>query len=341
MAELLLGNIKMASIKTKFIVGLFVIIGFAIVVVTIMWLGKSHYLEGGQHYIAYFDESVQGLAKDSPVKYRGVSIGRVDNIVVAPDATLIKVILKIESSLKPEDHREDIVAELKSVGITGIMFIELERKKDDEPDLSPKTTFPSEYPVIATKPSNISQFIKGIDNVLNQINALDLQGITAKFKTTLDTINKTVEDSQIKKISSDIRSSLDKVEIILDTKKWDNVMKSIGSAGSSFDNFAVNADKTVSRIDSIVEENKKEFTEAISNFKHTMKHADTLMGNGSELIKNADVKLSILQRQLFITLQNLEKASYNMNRLLELISDQPSQIIFGEPPSEKNVEPVN
>ena len=322
----------MASIKTKFTVGLFVIIGLAIVVVTIIWLGKSHYLEEGQYYIAYFDESVQGLAKDSPVKYRGVSIGRVDNIVVAPDATLIKVILKIESSLKPEDHYEDIVAELKSVGITGIMFIELERKKDDEPDLSPEINFPSEYPVIATKPSNISKIIKGIDNVLNQINALDLQEITARFKTTLDTINKTVEDSQIKKISSDIRSSLDKVEIMLE---------SFSHAGSSFDNFAKNADKTVSGIDNFVEENKKEFTEAVSNFKHTMKHANILMGNGSKLVKNADVKLSILQRQLFITLQNLEKASYNMNRLLELISDQPSQIIFGEPPSEKNVEPVN
>lgn len=331
----------MASIKTKFTVGLFVITGLAIAVVTIMWLGKSHYLEKGQYYIAYFDESVQGLAKDSPVKYRGVSIGRVDNIVVAPDATLIKVILKIESGIKPEDHSENIVAELKSVGITGIMFIELERKKDDEPDLSPEINFPSEYPVIATKPSNISQIIKGIDNVLNQTNALDLQGITAKFKTMLDTISKTVEDSQIKKISSDIRSSLDKVEIILDTKKWDNVMKSIGSAGSSFDNFAVNADKTLSSIDSIVEENKKEFTEAIYNFKNTMKHADTLMDDGSELVKDADVKLSTLQRQVLTTLQNLEKASYNMNRLLELISDQPSQIIFGEPPSEKNVEPVN
>ena len=330
----------MASVKTKFTVGLFVMIGFAIAMVTIIWLGKSHYLEEGQYYIVYFDESVQGLAKDSPVKYRGVSIGRVDNIVVAPDASLIKVILKIESGLKLEDHLEDIVAELKSVGITGIMFIELERKKDGEPDLSPKTTFPSEHPVIATKPSKISKIIKGIDNVLNQINALDIQGITTKLKTTLDTINKNVADAQIKKISSNIRSSIEKAETILDTKKWGEIMESIGNAGSSFNNFAVNADKTVSRIDSIVEENKKEFTEAISNFKHTMKHADILMGDGSQLIKNADAQLSILQRQLFITLQNLEKASYNMNRLLDLISDQPSQIIFGNPPSEKNVEPV-
>jgi phospholipid/cholesterol/gamma-HCH transport system substrate-binding protein len=330
----------MASIKTKFTVGLFVMIGLAIAIVAIIWVGKSHYLEEGQYYIAYFDESVQGLEKDSPVKYRGVSIGRVDNIGVAPDASLIKVIFRIESGLKLEDHLEDIVAELKSVGITGIMFIELERKKDDELDLSPETTFPSEYPVIATKPSNISKIIKGIDNVLNQINELDLQGITGKFKSTLDTINKTIADAQIEKILSNIKSSLDKVEIILDVKKWDNIMASFGQASSSFNNFSVNADKTVGKIDSIVEENRKEFTEAISNFKYTMKHADILMGNGAGLIKNADVKLSILQRQLFITLQNLEKASYNMNRLLDLISDQPSQIIFGEPPSEKNVEMI-
>jgi phospholipid/cholesterol/gamma-HCH transport system substrate-binding protein len=330
----------MASIKTKFTVGLFVIIGFAIAVVAIIWVGKSHYLEEGQYYVAYFDESVQGLEKDSPVKYRGVSIGRVDHIGVAPDASLIKVVLKIESGLKLEDHINDIVARLKSVGITGIMFIELERKKDDEPDFSPEITFPSEFPVIATKASHISKIIKGIDNVLNQINALDLKGITSRFKATLDTMNKTIEDAEIEKISSDIKSSLNKVEKVLDIKRWNKIMESFSQASSSFNSFSVNADKTVGKIDTIVEENKKEFTEAISSFKHTMKNANILMDNGAGLIKNADVKLTILQRQLFITLQNLEKASYNLNKLLELISDQPSQLIFGEPPSEKNVEMV-
>ena len=119
----------MASIKTKFTVGLFVAIGLAIAIVAIIWLGMSNYLQKGQFYSAYFDESVQGLDKDSPVKYRGVSIGRVHSISVAPDATLIQVILKIESGLKIEkDLISDLVARLKSVGITGIMFVELERK---------------------------------------------------------------------------------------------------------------------------------------------------------------------------------------------------------------------
>jgi len=80
----------MASLRTKFIVGAFVATGMGIAIAAILWLGASNYLEKGNYYAAYFDESVQGLEKDSPVKYRGVTIGRVYRIGVAPDAALIE-----------------------------------------------------------------------------------------------------------------------------------------------------------------------------------------------------------------------------------------------------------
>ena len=60
----------MASQRTKFNVGLFIIIGFTLSVIAIIWLGLSHLFEKGNLFEAYFDESVQGLNKDSPVKYR-------------------------------------------------------------------------------------------------------------------------------------------------------------------------------------------------------------------------------------------------------------------------------
>ena len=61
----------MASQKTKFAVGLFVAGGLACVVLVVIWLGMSRFLEKGQFYVTYFDESIQGLVVDSPVKYRG------------------------------------------------------------------------------------------------------------------------------------------------------------------------------------------------------------------------------------------------------------------------------
>src|SRR6056297_3346379 len=113
----------MPSVRTQFSVGLFVVIGMAVVVIFILWLGLMQYFVEGRKYVAFFDESVQGLNKDSAVKYRGVDIGRVDDIRVAPDGRLVQIILELRQPLR---DNEDIFAQIKSVGITGIMFVELE-----------------------------------------------------------------------------------------------------------------------------------------------------------------------------------------------------------------------
>jgi len=190
----------MSSIKAKFSVGLFVIIGLGIAIVAVIWIGMSHYFEGGRYYVSYFDESVQGLDKDSPVKYRGVSIGRVENISVAPDAALIQVVLKIESGL--ESGIGDIVAQLKSVGITGIMFVELERKIVNAPDLSPPLSFTPKYPVIATKPSGSKQLMDNINEIFGKLSVTDITGIANNLRSTLDKISKEVEEAKVKEISS-------------------------------------------------------------------------------------------------------------------------------------------
>ena len=191
----------MASIKTKFAVGLFLAIGLALTIVAIVWLGMSHYLEKGQRYAAYFDESVQGLDRDSPVKYRGVPVGRVEHVRVAPDGKLVEVIIRFDSKRRPEDHLEGVVAQLKSIGITGIMFIELDRKEKGSPDTIPKLTFTPEYPVIATRPSDISKLISGVEDVIYQFKALDTREISQKLKLTLDKINQSFDDAQIKDLS--------------------------------------------------------------------------------------------------------------------------------------------
>ena len=121
----------MASQKTKFTVGLFLITGTGLFLLTVIWMGVSHFLQEGQYYVTYFNESVQGLEKDSPVKYQGVPIGRVESIEVAPDEKLIQVTLKIESGQKLD---KDTVAQLKLVGITGSIFVELNRKAEGEPE---------------------------------------------------------------------------------------------------------------------------------------------------------------------------------------------------------------
>lgn len=292
----------MTSIKTKFAVGLFVIVGFAMVIIAVIWLGMSHYFEKGNYYIACFDESVQGLDKDSPVKYMGVSIGRVNSIGVAPDAKLIQVVLKIETDLKLDNN---VVAQLKSVGITGIMYVEIEKRGTNEPDLSPQIDFPAKYPVIATKPSGIKRFKEGVADVLTHIRDIDAKVIAEMLKST------------IKELSSDARSSLARTMQIMD---------SLEKTSSSINTLAVNADnavsrfnKTTARIDKIVLENEKGFTEAVSDFKSSMKNANIMLQNGTDLMRGSEDRFSNLQRHFLVTLQHLEKASDNLNRFLSLL----------------------
>src|SRR4030043_19418 len=105
----------MARKTSKFMIGLFVTIGILIGMVAVVWLGASKYFEKGATYVTYFDESVQGLQLDSAVKYRGVEVGRVEKIRVAPDNTLIEVVMKID--LKGELERDDVArSEERRVG---------------------------------------------------------------------------------------------------------------------------------------------------------------------------------------------------------------------------------
>lgn len=320
----------MASIKTKLSVGIFVMLGLAVAFVAIIWLGMTHFFEQGRLYSAYFDDSVQGLAKDSPVKYRGVTVGRVADILVAPDAKLIEVVLKIETDMKPD---KNIVAQLKSVGITGIMFVELDMKRRGEPDLSPLLSFPPRYSVIDTKPSEIRNFIDNINDVVKQLQNMDLGGMSDKFKKALDKINIAVDSANIGKLSSDIRESLD---------KWDAAMDSIEKAGNTFKLFSLNTDKTISslngtiaKVDKIVADNQDDIAQAIQNFNRIVNDAGNLVNKGAIFVEKTDNNLSSLQKQMLATMQSIEKTSETLNRSIELISDQPSMLLYGNPPPEK------
>jgi phospholipid/cholesterol/gamma-HCH transport system substrate-binding protein len=332
----------MASQKTKFAVGLFVAGGLACAVLVVIWLGMSRFLEKGQFYVTYFDESIQGLVVDSPVKYRGVFIGRVDRIGVAPDSKLIKVVLKIESGQTLDNN---IVAQLKSVGITGSMFVELDRREVGEPDQSPILDFPSEYPIVASKPSEISELLSDISEALAQIKALDLRGISDKLKLTLDNINQTVSEANVKRISMKMESSLESVDHILDEQRWDSILSSVERTMLSMNSLLNDADRSLGeaqnmilRMDGIVSEKQEIIKAAIDNFKQAMENANALLEKGRLLVDGADDSMSHLMPHLLTVAQNLAIASENLNRIMELLEEQPSQFIFGEPPAPRAVE---
>lgn len=338
----------MASIRTKFSVGLFVIVGVGVAVVAVIWLGMSGYLEKGRYFAAYFDESVQGLDKDSPVKYRGVSIGRVQSVKVAPDENLIEVIMKIESGIDPEKNVADIVARLKSVGITGLMFIELERKQPGTPDRTPNLGFTSQFPVISTRPSDISQLFQGIEDVLKMFGQLDLKNLSDKAVHTLSKLDDAVEDARIDQLAMDLHMLVEKTQKMMNSKKWIHTLDSIDTAAVRFRTFSANADGALveikgaaSKIDGTIDENKEKIGASFDEIALAAKNISQVVDNSAKLIDGADHHLYTTARQAVITLKALEDTTVRLNRLIEQVSNQPSQLLFSKPAAPKIKHPVS
>jgi phospholipid/cholesterol/gamma-HCH transport system substrate-binding protein len=225
------------------------------------------------------------------------------------------------------------------------MFVELDRKEAGEPDQSPTLSFPSEYPIVASKPSEISELLNNISQALNQIKALDLRGISEKIKLTLDSINQKVSEAEVKRISMKMESSLDRVDHILDEQRWNKIMTSVETTIQSMNTLLNSANRsleraenTISRVDGIVSEKEMVIKAAIDDFRQAMENANVLLAKGAALADGADISLSHLMPHLLVVAQNLEKASANLNQIMETLEEQPSQFIFGEPPVRRAVE---
>ena len=332
----------MASQKTKLTVGLFVFFGTTIAVIAFIWLGMSRFMEKGQYYAIYFNESVQGLDIDSPVKYRGVPIGRVVKYGVAPDYKLIQVVVKIETG---QDLESNIVAQLSLVGITGSMFIELDQKEEGEPDKNPVLNFPSEYPIIVSKPSSTTEILEGIDDFLAQIRAIDLEGISGKIKVTLDNFNQMIADANIKGLSENLESSLKDIGRIVEKERWDRILTSVEDAMKRLKSMASKADNSMDRFDNslvsiekITTGNEKTIKEAIDDFRDAMEKVNRLMDTGNSMITGADDTIYQLGENLDDIAKNIERATENINRITDIVTDQPSQLLFGEPRPPKKIE---
>jgi len=80
---------------------------------------------------------------------------------------------------------QNVVTQLRAAGITGIVFIELDRRVEGNPILLPPSGMKTRYPVIASQTSQSKQIMMGVDQIINKFDMMDLKGISDQVKQTL------------------------------------------------------------------------------------------------------------------------------------------------------------
>jgi phospholipid/cholesterol/gamma-HCH transport system substrate-binding protein len=294
---------------SSFLVGLFVIVGVALLAGAIIWIGVTGYFQPGSTYVTYFNESVQGLQKDSVVKYRGVDVGRVEAIRIAPDNKLVAVIMKV--NLRGELSKT-AVAQLAMSGITGYMFIDLDYRKPSDLDLSPEITFPSEYPLIPSKPSEYARIFSGINEVIAKMNAVDFKGIADQFQGTAGDISEVVKGEKLQSIltrvneaSANLQSLTGRANAILGKAKIDGIAKETTAAITEARTAILEA---------------KGFVAELKNILNAMKLPETMTRTRSVLMEAQVIS------------ENLKRTTESLEKFSERIYERPPDLLFGKPP---------
>ena len=181
------------------VVGVFVLALGAALIAGVLWLSSgSAFRRTYDTYQVYMRESVSGLGLDAPVKYRGVEVGRVRRIALAPqDVEQVLLTLDIE---RGTPVKQDTIAVLRVQGLTGIANIELTGGRRDSPPLTAQNG--EEYPVIRTGPSlmvrldtavtmlltNLNRTSENLNAVMDKENLQALKRVLADVETLTRTI---------------------------------------------------------------------------------------------------------------------------------------------------------
>jgi phospholipid/cholesterol/gamma-HCH transport system substrate-binding protein len=321
-------------------VGLFVITGVLIGVAVIVWLGAAKYFEKGVRYVTYFDESVQGLQVDSRVKYRGVDVGSVERVGVAPDQRLVEVVVKID--LKGDIERS-IVTQLKAVGITGIVFVELDRRQPDEPAFIPPAGMRAVYPVIPSQPSQTKQILSSVDRIMDRIAQVDLAGVADQLKAASRAMETFLTGREMISIIRNLDAStatldrnLQRIDRILADGKADSIIpameqglgearQGIGEIRQGIGEARQGIGETREGISEI-----RKLLAAIGKEVKDLKTAE-IAGKSIHLVEGMDRRTKAVASDIESTTDDIRQAVESLRMLIENLRENPSDLLFSRP----------
>jgi len=149
-------------------VGLFVLVLIAALMGFVIWISKFTGTESYAYYIIRFGEDVTGLSLDGPVRYRGVTVGRVTDIRIDPDnPTVVRVTIQVSPDTPV---LTDSVASLEAQGITGVLYVLLKGGTKDGARLP--VTDHQPYPEIQSAPGKFEALLAGAPALLDHATKL-------------------------------------------------------------------------------------------------------------------------------------------------------------------------
>ncbi|HEY2387998.1 MAG TPA: MlaD family protein [Candidatus Binatia bacterium] len=234
--------------------GLFVVAAILAMLGTLFWVGARRFHRDSFQAVSYFDESVQGLDVGSPVKFRGVTVGTVADITIAPDHRLVQITSDIyldalirlgllQSAPKVGEQFIDphLRVQLTSAGITGVKFLQTDFF-DERRYPPPSLPFPAPWNYVPSAPSTLKSIEEAAVDILNRFPQVETGIIdaAADLRKTLDSVGQlsgklAADDGTFNTLLVQLRSSAARLDTALTDAKLgpttESFRESAGSVG--------------------------------------------------------------------------------------------------------------
>ena len=300
------------SNKQKFNLGLFIIISTLLLITALYFIGNRQNLFGKTFRISSMFKNVNGLQLGNNVRYSGINVGTVKNIVMVNDTTIWVNMIIEDKILK--HLKKNAVATIGSDGLVGSMIINIVPSKGESEQIIAGDTIQS-YSKIST---NDMMTTLNTTNENAAILTADLVKITTAINEGEGTLGMLIRDGEmasslkqtivnLKSTSLNANQIFKELNTIITSVNYDEslaaVLLSDSISANKMKSIIVNLDKSSQGIDSV-----------LSNLNDVI--LDIKEGEGT---LNYIVNDTILVKDIDETMKNIKEGSIRLNENLEAL----------------------
>ncbi len=295
-------------------VGAFVLLIAALATGFVYWYAERGDRRATARYEIYFEGSVSGLTKGSPVRYLGVDVGKVARITLDPShPKRVRVVADIDSTA-PIDSRTR--ASLSLQGVTGLLFIDLEQN----PHAGPPRPLAQglHHPVIRSSPSDFDVLLGSLPE------------LTTHAVELVDRLNQVFSDHNVATLRATIdNAQLASARLPATIGDVQQLVEEVRASTEAVDAAAVQLRTISQRSAPQIDATMKHVAEVAGNLADTTRRLDQLVAaNGPALTRFTRDGLP----QFDALVLESRDAARQMRDLSRSLREDPSRILYRPQP---------
>jgi paraquat-inducible protein B len=329
-------------VKTKVspaIVGAFVLGAFALGIIALLAFGGVSFFSKPQRFVVYFDESIHGLDLGSPVKLRGVRVGRVVDLNIHYDAktnrSVVAVVCEFSKNMLTDtqgavinvadrDELQKLIdrglrAQLGVLGLaTGLLFVELDFLDPHEYPPDPRTAG-AKFVVMPAVPSAISAFQTNLTEILNNVKKIDFAGLSTELKGLLVDTRKQLDGLQLKGLVAQWQKTGAQVETLAASPEIRQTLTNLNAAVTDLRTVLAKIDVQVGPVGRELADTLSQAHKTLESFNTTAEAARRFIATQGNL--GSDVNRTLTQ---------LGEAADAVQRLADFLERNPQALLSGK-----------